>query len=51
MTELENFGHVGRAADILHGLTGQGRPANLSSGGMTGPSGDEDGDAGQILIL
>ena len=45
-TELENLGHGGRSADILHGLTGQGRTAELPGGGMPRTSGDEDGDAG-----
>ena len=36
----------GRAADVSHGLTDQGRPAELPGGGMPRTSGDEDGDAG-----
>ena len=27
--ELENLGHGGRTMDILHGLPGQGRPADM----------------------
>ena len=45
-TELEYLGHGGRAAYISHGIPSKGRPAELPSGGMTRPSGDEDGDAG-----
>ena len=29
-------------------LSGQGRPAKIPGGGMPGPSGDEDGDAGTL---
>ena len=42
--ELENPGHRGRVTDISNGLPGQGRPPELTGGGMSGPSGDEDGD-------
>ena len=49
-TELENFGHGRRAADILHGLPGQGRPVELPGGGIPGPSSDEDSDAGPFTI-
>ena len=49
-TELENLGHGGRAADISNGILGQGRPAELPGGGMPGPSGNEDGDAGPLPI-
>ena len=45
-TELENLVHGGRAADIIHGLPVQGRPADLPGGGMPRTSGDQDGDAG-----
>ena len=40
-----------RAADISNGLPGQGRPIELPSGGMPGPSGNEDSDAGTLLTL
>ena len=46
--ELENLGHGGRAADIPHGFTRQGRPAELTGGGMPRTSGDKDGDAGKF---
>ena len=46
--ELENLGHGGRAADVPHGLPGQGRSAELTSGEMPGTSGDKDGDAGTL---
>ena len=49
-TELENFGHGGRDADLLNGLSGQGRPAELPGGGMPRPSGNKDGDKGSIPI-
>ena len=45
-TELENLGHGGRAADVLHRFHGQGRPAELPCGEMPRPSGDKDGDTG-----
>ena len=43
---MENLGHGGESADVLHGLPGQRRPVELPGGGMPGTSGDEDGDAG-----
>ena len=45
-TELENIDQGGRAVDVLHGIPGQGRPVELPGGGMHGPSGNKDGDAG-----
>ena len=45
-TYIENLGHRGRTADVSHGFTGQGRPADIHGGGMPRPSGNEDGDAG-----
>ena len=45
-TELENLGHGRRSADVSHGLTGQGRPAELPGGGLPRTSGNEDGNAG-----
>ena len=36
----------GRTADVLHGLPGQGSPAELTGRGMPRTSGDEDGNAG-----
>ena len=44
--ELENLGHGGRAADVSHGLTSQGRLAELPIRGIPRTSGDEDGNAG-----
>ena len=43
--DLDNLGHGGRAADVRHGLPGQGRPIKRPGGGMSRTSGDEDGDA------
>ena len=50
VTDLENLGRKGRAADLSNGLTVQGRPVELPSGGVPGPSGDEDGNAGSLPI-
>ena len=47
-TELDKPGHGARDMDISNGLPGQGRPAELPGGGMPGPNGDEDGDAGAL---
>ena len=47
-TELDNPGHRGRATDIYNGLPRQGRPGELPGGGMPGPRGDKDGDAGAL---
>ena len=47
-TELENLGHGVGFTDILNGLPGQGRPAELPGGEMPGLSGDEDGDVGKL---
>ena len=44
--DMENLGHGGRAADVPHGLTGQGRPVELPGGGISRIRGDKDGDAG-----
>ena len=46
--DLEKLGHGGRAADVLHGLTDQGGPAEMPGGGITMTSGDEDGNAGKF---
>ena len=46
--ELQNPGHGGQATYILHGLPGQGRPAELTNGGMSGPSDDKDCNAGTL---
>ena len=48
MTELYNPSHQGRATDISNGLPGQGRPVELPGGGMPGPIGNKDGDAGTL---
>ena len=45
-TDLENLGHGVRSADVLHGLPGQGRLAELPGGGMPRMSSDEEADAG-----
>ena len=45
-TKLENLGHGGRAADVMHVLSGQGRPAELPGGGMPRTISNEDGNAG-----
>ena len=47
-TDMEDLGHVGRAADVSHGLPGQGKPADLPGGGMPRTSGDKYGNAGQF---
>ena len=47
-TDLENLGHGVRAADVLHGLPGQGRPADLPGGEMPRTSGDEECNAGKF---
>ena len=47
-TEMENPGSGGRAADFPNDISGKGRPVELTSGGMPGPSGDEDGNAGAL---
>ena len=47
-TELENPGHGGRTTDFSNGFPIQGRPAELSGGGMTGPSVKEDGNEGSL---
>ena len=44
--DLENLVRGGRAADVLHGLPGQGRPAELTGGGMTRTGGDKNSNAG-----
>ena len=43
---MENLGHGGRAADVPHGLSVQGRHAELPGGEMPRTSSDKDGDAG-----
>ena len=50
-TELNNPNHRERATDISNVLPGQLRPSELPNGGMPGPSGDEDGDAGILPPL
>ena len=47
-TELENLRHRGRSTDVLHGLPGQGTPAEMPGGGIPRKSGDEDGNAGSF---
>ena len=49
-TELENLGHGVRATDLSNGLSCQGRPADLPSGGMLGPSGEKDVNEGSLPI-
>ena len=44
--ELENLVHGGRTMDVPHVLPSQGRPAEMSVGGIHRISGDEDSDAG-----
>ena len=48
--KLENIGHGGRASDISHVLPVQGRPAELSGGGMPRTISDKDGDAGPFSV-
>ena len=45
-TDLENPVRGGRDTEISNGIPGQGRPVELPGGGMHGPSGNKDGDAG-----
>ena len=47
-TELENPVRGGRTTDISYGIPGKGRPVELPGGGMPGPIGDKDGDAGAL---
>ena len=44
--ELENLGHGVIAADVLHGLSGQGKPGEMPGRGKPRTSGDEDRNAG-----
>ena len=44
--DLENLGHRRRAADVPHGLSGQGGSTDLPGGRMPRVSGDKDGDMG-----
>ena len=46
---MEHPGHRGWASDLQDDLPGEGRPVELSSGGMPGQSGGEGGNAGAIL--
>ena len=47
-TELENPGRRGRATEIPNGIPSKGRPVELPGGGMPGPSGYKDGNAGAL---
>ena len=47
--EMEHPGCGGWASDFQDDLPSKGRPAELPSGGMPGPSGEEDGNAGALL--
>ena len=40
----------GRTTDVAHGLSGQGRPMELPSGGIPRTSVDEDGDAVTFFV-
>ena len=48
MTAMEHPGRGGWASDFQDDLPGKRRPAELSNGGMPGPSGDKDGNAGAL---
>ena len=48
---MENTDRGGRATDFPNVFYGKGRPAELPGGGMPGPSGDEDGNAGALPAL
>ena len=50
MTELGDFGHGGRSADITNGIPSQGRSTELPGGWMPGLCGDKNGDAGSLPI-
>ena len=47
-TEMDNPGRRGRATDFPNEIPGEGRPSETPGGGMPGPSGDEDGNAGAL---
>ena len=47
-TVMEHPGRGGWALDFHNYFPGEGRPAELPGGGMPGPSGDEDGNAGAL---
>ena len=47
--EMGSPGHGRRTADVLDGLTDQGRAAELPSGGLPRTDGDEDGDADTLI--
>ena len=42
---MDNPDREGRATDFLNDFPGEGRPAELTGGGMPGPIGDEDSNA------
>ena len=45
---MEHPGRGGWTSDFQNDFPGKGRPADLPGGGMPGPSGDEDGNAGAL---
>ena len=45
---MEHPDRGGWASEFQDDLPGEGRPAELPGGGMPGPSGDEDGNAGAL---
>ena len=47
-TAMEHPGRGDWASEFQDDLPGEGRPAELPGGGMPGPSGDEDGNAGAL---
>ena len=48
MMVMEKPGRGGWASDFQYDLPIKGRPAELPGGGIPGPSGDEDGNAGAL---
>ena len=45
---MENLSRRGRATEFPNDFTGKRRPAEMPGGGMPGPSGKEDGNAGAL---
>ena len=50
-TAMDHPRRGGWATDFQNDFTSKGRPAELPVGGMPGPSGDEDSNAGALTAL
>ena len=48
MTAMEHPGRREWVTDFKNEFPGEGSPTELPDGGLTGPSGDEDGNAGAL---